>query len=73
MSEVLVHPTAIVSPKAQLGQCVQVCAYAVVEHDTIIGDHTIIGHHVIVHAGTRIGKKLYDTLERQYRRYTSGP
>ena len=55
MSEVLIHPTAIIDPDAKLGQSVRVCAYAVIEHDTIIGDHAMIGHHATIHAGTRIG------------------
>jgi UDP-3-O-[3-hydroxymyristoyl] glucosamine N-acyltransferase len=44
-----IHPSAIVDPSAQLGECVSVQPYAVIEAGAKIGDNTIIG------AGTYIG------------------
>lgn len=53
---VKIHPTAIVDPKAELGENVSVGPYAVIEDDVIIGDGTQIGSHALIHAGTRLGK-----------------
>lgn len=52
----LIHPTAIVSPKAQIGENVKIGAYTVIEDDVIIGDGTEIFYHVIIANGARIGK-----------------
>ena len=37
-----IHPTAIISPKAKLGNNVSVGAYAIIEDEVIIGDGTVI-------------------------------
>ena len=50
-----IHPTAIVSPDAQLGEAVKVGPYAIVEADAIIGARTVIGPHAIIASGARIG------------------
>ncbi len=52
-----IHPTALVSPKAQLGENVSVGPFAVIEEDVVIGDGTQVGSHVLIHSGSRIGKK----------------
>ena len=51
----LIHPTAIVSPEAELGQNVSVGPHAIIEAGTVIGDNTEIGYHVVIAKGARIG------------------
>ncbi len=41
----MIHPTAIVSPKARLGHHVNVGPFTVIHDDVIIGDETTIGGH----------------------------
>ena len=43
-----IHPTAIVSPKAVLGQHVIVGPYAIVEEHVVIGDHCTVQAHAIL-------------------------
>ncbi|MCU0635912.1 MAG: UDP-3-O-(3-hydroxymyristoyl)glucosamine N-acyltransferase, partial [Gemmatimonadaceae bacterium] len=51
-----VHPTALVSPHAQLGADVTVEAYAIVHEDAVLGDRAWIGPHALVDRGVRIGE-----------------
>lgn len=51
-----IHPTAIVDPKAQLGNDVTVGAYSVIGPDVEVGDGTWIGPHVVINGPTRIGR-----------------
>ena len=53
-----IHPTAIVSPKAKLGENVKVDAYAIIEDDVEIGDGTTVGPHVCIYDGARIGNNV---------------
>ncbi|HTY37042.1 MAG TPA: acyl-ACP--UDP-N-acetylglucosamine O-acyltransferase [Bacteroidota bacterium] len=48
---------AVVSPKAAIGDGVQVGPYAVVEDDVVIGNGTTIGAHAVIHSGSRIGRE----------------
>ena len=41
----MIHPTALISPKAQLGRDVTVGPYTVVHDDVIVGDGTVIEGH----------------------------
>jgi UDP-N-acetylglucosamine acyltransferase len=50
-----VHPTAIVSPDARLGQDVSIGPYAVVEDCTVIGDGCEIRAHAVVKRHTTLG------------------
>jgi UDP-N-acetylglucosamine acyltransferase len=50
-----VHPTAIVSPQARLGDGVTIGPFAVVEDGTVIGDACEIRAHAVVKRGTRLG------------------
>ena len=52
-----VHPSAIVSPKAQLGDNVCVGPFTIIEDDVVIGNGTTIASNVLVASGTRIGKE----------------
>ncbi|MBT4068020.1 MAG: acyl-ACP--UDP-N-acetylglucosamine O-acyltransferase, partial [Candidatus Marinimicrobia bacterium] len=49
------HSTAIISPRADLGQNVSVGAYTIIEDDVVIGDGTSIGNHNTICTGTTIG------------------
>ena len=52
-----IHPTAIISPGAQVGADVSIGPYAVIEGDTVIGDGVQIGPHAIIGNGARIGSR----------------
>jgi len=51
----VIHPTAIVHPKAQLDSTVEVGPYAVIEEGVQLGAHCRIGPHVYLTGLTRIG------------------
>lgn len=53
-----IHPSAIVSPKAELGENVVVGPHAIVYDDVVIGEETIIGPQAVVYDGARIGKRV---------------
>lgn len=50
-----VHPTAVVSPGAQLGRDVVVGPFAVVEDETAIGDGSLVRAHAVIRRFTRLG------------------
>lgn len=56
-----IHPTALVDPKAQLGEGVSIGAYSVIGPDVALGERVEIGHHailegaVVAEADVRIG------------------
>ncbi len=56
-----IHPSAIVSAKANLGENVSIGPYAVIEGDVEIGNDSIIEHHATVKGKTVIGNscKIY--------------
>lgn len=51
----MIHPSAVVSPKAQLGAGVSIGPFCVVEDDVIVGDRTTLISHVVLGNGARIG------------------
>lgn len=57
MSDLLIHPTAIVDSKAKLGAGVQVGPYAVIGAGVELGDGCKIGHHATVDGPSKIGAK----------------
>ncbi len=52
----MIHPSAIVHPRARLGANVSIGAYSMVGEHVQIGDDTRIGPHVVIEGHTRIGK-----------------
>jgi len=53
----MIHPTALVDPKAGIGKNVDIGPYSVVEKGVSIDEGTKIGPHVVVREGTQIGKR----------------
>lgn len=55
---VQIHPTALVSNKAKLGNNVSVGAYSIIQDDVEIGDNTKIGSNSVIYNGARIGNNV---------------
>jgi UDP-N-acetylglucosamine acyltransferase len=55
-AEVVIHETAVVHPKAELGPGVQVGAFSIIGPDVTIGDGTAIEPHVVINQWTSIGR-----------------
>lgn len=53
-----IHPTAIVSPKAKLGNNITIGPYSVVYDNVEIGDDCKIDSHVVIYDGARIGSRV---------------
>ena len=51
----VIHPSAIIHPKAKLDRTVQVGAFAVIDENVEVGPECIIGPHVYLTGRTRIG------------------
>ena len=56
LGETIVHNTAIVDPKAQLGAGVQIGAYSIIGPNVTIGSGTSIEPHVMIEPWTTIGE-----------------
>ncbi|SRR5581483_3711110 len=54
---ITIHPTAIVDPKAEFADDVQIGPYAIVEGDVRIGRGTHVHHHAFIGNGARIGER----------------
>ncbi len=52
-----IHPTAIVSPKAELAENVTIEPYSIIGPDVTIGSGTVVGPHVVIEGKTAIGEK----------------
>jgi UDP-N-acetylglucosamine acyltransferase len=52
----LIHPTAIINPKASLDSSVKVGPYSIIDADVKIGAGSIIGNNVTITGDTTIGK-----------------
>jgi UDP-N-acetylglucosamine acyltransferase len=50
-----IHPTALVSPEAELAEGVEVGAYAVIGAGVQVGAHTRVGPHAVIQGPARIG------------------
>jgi UDP-N-acetylglucosamine acyltransferase len=51
-----IHPTAIISPDAQLDEGVEIGPYTIIGSDVQIGKNTVIGPHTVIDDYTRIGE-----------------
>jgi UDP-N-acetylglucosamine acyltransferase len=51
-----IHPTAIVSPEANMEEGVEIGPYTIIGPDVNIGKNTVIGPHVVIDAHTDIGE-----------------
>jgi UDP-N-acetylglucosamine acyltransferase len=51
----MIHPTAIIHPKAKLDPTVRVGPYAVIDADVELGPHCLVGPHVYLAGCTRAG------------------
>ena len=52
----VIHPTAVISESATIGENVTIGPFCVVDDNVTIGDGCILKSHVVVHDPTRIGK-----------------
>jgi UDP-N-acetylglucosamine acyltransferase len=52
----MIHPTAIVSPDAQLDEGVEIGPYAIIGAEVKIGKNTVIGPHTVIDDFTQIGE-----------------
>jgi UDP-N-acetylglucosamine acyltransferase len=51
----IIHPTAAVAPDAELGDGVEIGAFAVIGSGVVIGANSRVGPHVVIQGPTRIG------------------
>src|ERR1017187_342606 len=54
---ITIHPSAIVDPRAELAEDVEIGPYAIVEGDVHIGRGSHIHHHAFIGTGARIGER----------------
>jgi len=52
-----IHPTALVSDKAQLGKGNVIGAFVVIEDDVTLGDNNILLNGVVLKSGSNIGNE----------------
>ena len=57
MTGATIHPTAVVSPGAEIGRDVRIGPFAVIGDEVRIGDRTTIGAHVVVAGPTTLGEE----------------
>lgn len=75
----MIHSTAIISKKANLGNNVQVGAYTIIRDNVTVGDNTEIGEHVIIEGPTKIGRNnkifpfAYLGAPPQFKKYAGEP
>lgn len=51
-----IHPTALISPKATVGDNASIGPYVVIEEDVVIGENSIIGAHSLLTKGISLGR-----------------
>jgi UDP-N-acetylglucosamine acyltransferase len=51
----MIHPTAIVDPKAELDNNVEIGPYSIIKENVFIGSNTAIGSHVVIEPYVTIG------------------
>lgn len=55
----MIHPTAIIDPKAELDSNVSVGPYSIIRENVVIGAGTVIGPHVTIDPYVNIGKDCH--------------
>jgi UDP-N-acetylglucosamine acyltransferase len=56
MTDVKVHPTAIVDPNAKIGAGVEIGPFSIIGPHTTIGEKTIVQSHVVIEGNVAIGR-----------------
>lgn len=51
-----IHPTAVIHPKAQIAEGVEIGPFSVIEQHVSIDEGTVVGPHVVINGHTTIGK-----------------
>lgn len=51
-----IHPTAIISPRAEIGNGVSIGPFAVIGADVVVADDVEIGSHAVIEGPTNIGR-----------------
>lgn len=51
----MIHPTAVISPKAQIGKNVEIGPYCVIEDHVHLGDGCKLHSHVVIHGHSHLG------------------
>ena len=54
-----IHPTAIISPEATVGENVEIGPYSVIGPDVQIGKGTVVGPHAVIEGPTKIGSNCH--------------
>ncbi len=57
MSDSIIHPTAIVDPKARLGAGVHIGPYAIIGAEVELGEGCKVGHHATLEGPSKIGPR----------------
>src|SRR5262249_53147545 len=57
VSYAAVHPTALIAPDAELGEGVEIGAFAVIEPGVVLGPGTRVEAHAVLRSGTRLGEE----------------
>jgi UDP-N-acetylglucosamine acyltransferase len=52
----MIHPTAIIDPKAEIGNDVNIGPFTIIGEEVIIGDGTTIGPHVVIEPYVTLGQ-----------------
>src|SRR5438034_7578357 len=52
----MIHPTAVVHPKAQLGAECEIAPYCIIGENVVLGDGCRLHSHVVVDGHTRLGE-----------------
>jgi UDP-3-O-[3-hydroxymyristoyl] glucosamine N-acyltransferase len=64
-----IHPTAVISPSAKIGENAHIGAYVAIDDDVSIGDNAVILPHVVIYRGARIGNNFFAHAHAQIREY----
>lgn len=54
-----VHPTAVIHPRARVGEGAHIGAYVVIEQDVQLGPGAVLLPHVVLYRGAKIGRNFF--------------